>query len=257
MPSWFVLTAAAAYGLVLGSFLNVVIHRLPRGMSLLRPRSHCPKCGATVAWYDNVPLLSYLLLAGRCRRCGVRIPLRYPLVEAGTAALLVAAVARFGLGVWGVEAAVFLLLLVPLAVIDLEHHLLPDWLTLSGLGAGLAASALGGLVTLGEAVVGAVVGAAVPLAVIFAYRLVRGVEGMGLGDVKLLAMIGAFLGWRGVLLTLCVGACAGAVVGLGLIAAGRGRADTELPFGTFLAGAAALVLFFGEAAMARLGWLGP
>ncbi|NWG00614.1 MAG: prepilin peptidase [Thermoanaerobaculaceae bacterium] len=257
MPSWFVLSAVAAYGLVLGSFLNVVIHRLPRGMSLLRPRSHCPNCGATVAWYDNVPVLSYLVLAGRCRQCKVRIPVRYPLVEGGTAALLVAAVARFGLGVWGVEAAVFLLLLVPLALIDLEHHLLPDWLTLTGLGAGLVASAAGGLVTVGEAVVGSVVGAAVPLAVMWVYRLVRGVEGMGLGDVKLLAMIGAFLGWRGVLLSLCFGACAGAVVGVALMATGRGRADTELPFGTFLAGAAALVLFFGEAAMAKLGWLGP
>ncbi len=255
MPTWLVLSAVAAYGLVIGSFLNVVIYRLPRGLSLVRPRSHCPSCNAPIAWYDNIPLLSFVLLAGRCRHCRSPIPLRYPLVEAATAALLLAVANRFAFGGEAVAAAVLVLLLLPLAVIDLEHHLLPDWLTLPGLAAGLLVATVGGLVTVVDAVLGAFLGAAIPLAVMVAYRLVRGVEGMGLGDVKLLAMIGAFLGVRGALLTLCLAACAGALVGLGLVLAGRGRADTELPFGTFLAGAALVVLFVGHRLMVALGWV--
>ncbi len=257
MPEWFVLTVAGLYGLVFGSFLNVVIHRLPRDMSLTRPRSHCPGCGATVRWYDNVPVLSFALLRGRCRRCGTRISWRYPAVELMTAALTVAVAARFGLTRVGALALVLVLLLVPLALIDLEHHLLPDVLTLPGIVVGLAASTLSVIVPLSDALVGAALGAAIPYAVIVLYRLIRGVEGMGLGDVKLLAMIGAFLGWRGALLTLMLGACGGAVVGLTMIAVGRGRSDTELPFGTFLAAAAVVVLFVGSRIGVMLGWWAP
>ena len=239
LPAWFVPAVAAAYGLVFGSFLNVVVHRLPRGMSVLRPRSHCPACGAPVRWFDNVPVLSYLALAGRCRTCRARISPRYPAVELASGALAAGVAARFGLTVAGAEAMLLVMLLLPLAFIDLEHHLLPDVLTLPGIAIGLACSWAGGLVPFADALVGAAVGAGVPYAVMVAYRRLRGVEGMGLGDVKLLAMIGAFLGWRGMLLTLGVGATAGALVGLALIATGRGRRDTELPFGTFLCAAAA------------------
>ena len=257
MPRWFVLSFAAAYGLVLGSFINVLIYRLPRGMSVARPRSHCPSCGRLVRWYDNVPVLSYLALRGRCRSCGARISPRYPLVELASGGLVLVAVARFGLTVTGVFAAVLLLLLLPLALIDLEHHLLPDVLTLPGLALGLAGGALGALVPLWDSVGGALLGAAIPYLVIVAYRLLRGVEGMGLGDVKLLAMIGAFLGWQGALLTLCLGAAAGASAGLALIVVRRGRLDTELPFGTFLAAAAVAVLFAGRPMMILLGWIAP
>ncbi len=255
MPGWFGVTVAAAYGLVVGSFLNVVIHRLPRGGSLLRPPSHCPACGATVRWFDNVPVLSFLLLAGRCRACRAPISPRYPAVELLGGFAAVAALLRFGLTVAGVEAMLLLMLLVALAFIDLEHHLLPDLLTLPGIALGLAGSLAGGLVPALDAAIGAAVGAAVPYAVIVVYRWLRGVEGMGLGDTKLLAMIGAFLGWRGALLTLGLAATAGAAVGIALIAAGRGRRDTELPFGTFLAGAAAVVLFAGPALLLALGWV--
>jgi len=254
-PGWFVPAVAAAYGLVFGSFLNVVVYRLPRGMSLLRPRSHCPACGALVRWFDNIPLLSFLLLLGRCRACRARISVRYPVVELACGALAAAVAARFGLTVVGAEAMLLVMLLLPLAFIDLEHHLLPDVLTLPGIAIGLAASAAGGLVGFADALVGAAAGAVLPYAVIVVYRRLRGVEGMGLGDVKLLAMVGAFLGWRGMLLTLGLGATAGAVVGLALIASGRGRRDTELPFGTFLAGAAAVVLFAGPALARALGWV--
>lgn len=257
MPGWFALTVAAAYGMVFGSFLNVVVHRLPRGMSLLRPGSHCPACGTPVRWFDNVPVLSYLLLGGRCRACRVAISPRYPLVELASGALTVAVVARFGLTLQGLEAMLLVMLLLPLAFIDLEHHLLPDVLTLPGIAVGLAGSLVGGLVPLFDAATGAAVGAAVPYAVIVIYRWLRGAEGMGLGDVKLLAMIGAFLGWRGVLLTLGLAATAGALLGLTLIALGRGRRDTELPFGTFLAFAAMIVLFAGNRLLIVFGWVRP
>ncbi len=255
MPEWFAITAAAVYGLVLGSFLNVVIYRLPREMSLLRPRSHCPGCGALVRWYDNVPVLSYLALRGRCRGCGAPISPRYPLVELLAGGLLAACVARFGVTLAGVEAMVLALLLIPLAFVDLEHHLLPDVLTLPGILAGLAFSAAGGLTGLLDSAIGAAAGGALPYAVIVAYRAIRGAEGMGLGDVKLLAMAGAFLGWRGALLTVGLGSCVGAVVGLALIASGRGRRDTELPFGVFLALAAVTVLLFGPELMRAIGWV--
>ncbi|HVN75875.1 MAG TPA: A24 family peptidase [Thermoanaerobaculaceae bacterium] len=257
VPAWFVPAVAAAYGLVFGSFLNVVIHRLPRGMSLVRPRSHCPACGAPVRWFDNIPVVSYVLLLGRCRACRSPISPRYPAVELACGALAAGVAARFGLTVAGAEAMLLVMLLLPLAFIDLEHHLLPDVLTLPGIGLGLACSAAGGLATIADALVGAAVGAGVPYAVMVAYRRLRGVEGMGLGDVKLLAMIGAFLGWRPMLLTLAVGAAGGALVGLTLIAAGKGRRDTELPFGTFLCAAAVVVLFAGPAMMRLLGWARP
>ena len=305
MPDVFALAVAAAYGLVFGSFLNVVVYRLPimlawrdrrallaalrrrtsarpplpqrrlsateRGVkparqslrrlpgpvTLVAPRSHCPACGALVRWFDNIPLLSFVLLRGRCRQCRAAISPRYPLVELATAGLVVGVAARFGLTRPAVAAAVLALLLVPLALIDLEHRLLPDVLTLPGLAAGLVLAAWGGLVPLRDALIGAAVGAAIPWVVMTVYRVVRGVEGMGRGDVKLLAMVGAFLGWRGVLLTLVLGAGAGAVLGLVLIASGRGRRDTELPFGTFLAGGALVVLFWGEALTRLLGWRLP
>lgn len=254
MASPLLIAVAAIYGLVLGSFLNVVVHRVPRGMSVLRPRSHCPSCGALIRWFDNIPVLSWVLVRAKCRRCGVHISVRYPLVELASAGVVVAVVGRFGLSVAAAAALVLGALLLALALIDLEHFLLPDVLTLPGLGVGLVFSFLGGLVGPRDAVIGAALGAALPYLVIVLYRLVRGVEGMGLGDVKLLAMIGAFLGWQGVLLTLCLGACAGALLGVGLIVAGKGRADTELPFGTFLCAAALVVLFARQPLLALLGW---
>jgi leader peptidase (prepilin peptidase)/N-methyltransferase len=254
MPEWFSVAVAAAYGLVLGSFLNVVIHRLPREESLLRPRSRCPACGARIRWFDNVPVVSYVLLGGRCRSCRGPISPRYPAVELASGLLAAFAVAHFGLTIVGGEAILLLMLLIPLAFIDLEHHLLPDVLTLPGIALGLAGSLFGGLVSPLDAVIGAAVGAAVPYAVMVSYRRLRGVEGMGLGDVKLLALIGSFLGWRGVLLTVGLGTTAGAAVGVTLIALGKGRRDTELPFGTFLAGAAAVVLFAGRPLLVVLGW---
>jgi leader peptidase (prepilin peptidase)/N-methyltransferase len=238
---------AALFGLIVGSYLNVVIHRLPRGISTVLPRSRCPSCDAPIRARDNLPVLSWLLLRGRCRSCGALIAWRYPLVEAMTAALFVGAMERFGPSFEAAVAALFGSLLVALALIDVEHYILPDRLTLPGIAAGLALQPWldwGGLV---PALVGAALGAGILLALWGGWYLLRGEEGMGLGDVKMLAMVGAFLGWKGVLVTLFFASLAGALVGLGLIAARRGGMKTRLPFGTFLAAGAVVALFWGPA----------
>jgi leader peptidase (prepilin peptidase)/N-methyltransferase len=257
IPAWIVTAIVFVYGLAMGSFLNVVIHRLPREMSLWRPRSHCPGCGALVAWYDNVPVLGYLWLLGRCRHCRTAISWRYPLVELATAGLLAVTHHRFGLTVLAAEVGTLMLLVVALGFIDLEHHLLPDVLTLPGLALGLGGAALEGWPMLRDGLVGAALGALIPTAVILGYTWLRGREGMGWGDVKLLAMLGAFLGWRGMLMTLVLGSLAGGVVGVGLIVSGRGKSDTELPFGTFLCAAAVPVAFWAPELARVMGWIGP
>jgi leader peptidase (prepilin peptidase)/N-methyltransferase len=246
---------AAAVGLVVGSFLNVVIHRLPRRQSTVLPRSRCPSCGAAISARDNIPLLSFLVLRGRCRHCRAAIGWHYPFVEALTALLFVACLERFGLGWHALVAAAFASLLVALAGIDLEHFLLPDVLTLPGLAAGLAIAAWSPWLPWQDAALGALLGGGVLYLLSTGWYLLRGEEGLGLGDVKMLAMIGAFLGWEGVLVTLLLGSSSGAVMGLALIAGGRLGLKSQLPFGVFLAAGALVALFVGPqmvSAYARL-----
>jgi len=238
MASWpqpLVIVYALAVGAVVGSFLNVLIWRVPRGMSVVRPGSHCPACGAPIRWFDNVPILSWLALGGRCRRCRGRISPRYPVVEAAAGLLAVAALLRHGISLPGFEALVFAWTSLALGLIDLEHQILPDVMTYPSIAFGLLCSHLGGLTTLADSLLGALVGAAVPALVIVLYKLVRGIEGMGWGDVKYLAAIGAVVGLRDCLWVLVVAAVLGALVGLALIVAGRGSGRTPLPFGSFLA----------------------
>lgn len=256
-PFWFLVLWAGLVGLVVGSYLNVVAHRLPLGRSTVTPRSRCPACGAPIRARDNLPVLSWLLLGGRCRDCGAPISPRYPLVEAATGLLFAGAVARFGFTPRALAAAILAALLVALAAIDLDHYWLPDKITLPGIAAGLASQVVvaGGDLALGAA--GALVGAGILLLLAGAWELARGVEGMGLGDVKMLAMIGAFLGIAGALVTLVVGTLAGSIAGLALVARGRGGLDAKLPFGLFLAGGGLVALFFGEPiARAYLGLFG-
>jgi leader peptidase (prepilin peptidase)/N-methyltransferase len=235
-----------AFGAVWGSFLNVLIYRLPRDISVLRtPPSSCPACAAPIRWYDNLPLLSWVALRGRCRRCKAPISMRYPLVEAAAGALAVLAFLRWGISLTGFEATVFAWVSLTLGLIDLDFQILPNSLTYPSIVFGLGCAALGSRLSQGwfDSLLGAAIGALLPTLVIVIYKLWRGIEGMGWGDVKYLAAIGAVVGLRGVVGVLIVGATVGALFGLGMIAAGRGSGKTPLPFGTFLAFAAILWLY--------------
>ena len=232
-------------GLAIGSFLNVVIHRLPRGESLVSPGSRCPACGYALRAADNIPVVSYLMLLGRCLQCRARISARYPLVELATGALFVLHYFVFG---WTALLAVRLLFaaaMVALFFIDLEHRLLPDRITLPGIAAGLVAS-LFLPPGIRDALIGTLAGGGVLWAIGEAYYRYSGEEGMGGGDVKMLAMIGAFLGWQLVLVTLVFSSIAGAVTGLILLASRRGGLKYALPYGTFLALAALVSSLYGD-----------
>ena len=234
-----------ALGLATGSFLTVCIHRLPRGESVIGPRSCCPECGRPVAWRDNVPLVGYLLLRGRCRACGVRITPLYPAIELLTPLLFVALYDEIGWQPLLPVRMAFACALLVLGVIDLRHRILPNVITLPGTAAGLVLSA--GLPPgPGDALAGAAVGAGVLLAMAGLYRRIRGIEGVGMGDVKMLAMIGAFLGWQAVLLTLLMASLLGSLAGVAIVAAGRGDARYPLPFGSFLAVAAFVATVVGD-----------
>jgi len=234
------------FGAVVGSFLNVVIHRMPRERSLVKPRSACPDCGQTIRWFDNLPVISWLALRGRCRGCSARISIRYPLVELLAGAFAVLALWQWGPSLTAVEVAVFAWISLVLGLIDLEHQILPDLLTYPSILLGLTASWFGGYTWWLDSLLGAVVGAALPTMVIVLYRWLRGVEGMGWGDVKYLAAIGSVVGLRGCVGVLVVAATLGAAVGVGLILSGRGSGKTALPFGTFLALAVILWLYLPE-----------
>ena len=243
-PYVMVYSIAFAWGAVVGSFLNVLIYRLPREISVVKtPPSSCPSCSTPIKWIDNIPLFSWLILRGRCRHCRESISIRYPLVELTAGLLAVAAVARWGITVTGFEVLIFSWVSLSLGLIDLEHQILPDVLTYPSVVFGLLLSGLGGYTWWLDALVGAVVGALIPILVIVFYRLWRGIEGMGWGDVKYLAAIGAVVGLRGVVGILVVASILGALVGLALIASGRGSGKTALPFGSFLALAVILWLY--------------
>ena len=233
-------------GLCLGSFLNVVIHRLPRGASLAWPPSSCPECGHAIRPYDNVPVVSWLVLKGRCRDCKAPISPRYPVIELGTGLLLVGLAALLGPRLALLPAAVFALALLAIALIDLDFRIIPDELSVGGLIVGLGARGftLDGVLA---GLIGALVGAGSLYLVAGGYKKATGVEGLGGGDVKLAGMIGAFLGWPGVFLTIFGAALAGSVIGLVLIGAGLGTRRTALPFGTLLAPAAVLAALIGPA----------
>lgn len=231
-------------GLAIGSFLNVVIHRLPRDESLAFPASHCPACDAPIRWYHNIPLLGYVLIGGTCAACRAPVSIRYPLVEAITGALFLWHYLVIGPEWLLLVRLAFAAAMVALFAIDLEHQILPDELTIGGIVVGVASSVVlpPGWVS---SLIGVVAGGLIPWATAEAYLRVRGVEGLGFGDVKMLAMIGAVLGWPLMLLTLMVASVAGALVGVALMASGRGTSQLRLPFGTFLAVAALLAGLYG------------
>jgi leader peptidase (prepilin peptidase)/N-methyltransferase len=229
-------------GLTVGSFLNVVVHRLPRGESVVSPGSHCPSCGTPIRWYHNIPLLSWLSLRGRCASCRAWIGWQYPLVEAATGAIWAGNVAAYGLGPEAARAIAFLTILLAIAVTDARHYVIPDELSLGGAALGIALAALPGALTLPEAVIGAVAGGGalwlVAIVGTWAFRK----EAMGGGDIKMMTMIGAFLGWKGALLTVFLGALAGTIVFVPIAL----KSDKLVPFGLFLALGGALAFYLGE-----------
>jgi leader peptidase (prepilin peptidase)/N-methyltransferase len=233
-------------GLAVGSFLNVCIHRLPRRQSLVRPPSRCPDCGYQLRWIDNIPVVSYLLLGGRCRKCRRRISIRYPIVELVTMALFLAHYWVFDWTPLLAVRLVFACAMVVLFAIDLEHQILPDAVTLPGIVAGLACGVFlpPGIVA---ALLGALAGGGVLFLIAEGWSRLRHVEAMGFGDVKMLAMIGAFLGLKLAILTFVLSSFLGGIVGGLLILSGRGSMASRVPFGTFLAVAALVASLWGDA----------
>jgi leader peptidase (prepilin peptidase)/N-methyltransferase len=258
MPRMPVYLVVLVLGAVIGSFLNVCIHRLPRGESVAWPASRCPSCAAPIAVYDNVPILSYLFLRGRCRACGASISIRYPLVELANALGYALILWQFGPG-W--PALIYALLFSALLVvsgIDLSHQIIPNVITLPGIVLGFLCAVTILPVGALDSLLGILVGGGILWGLAWASPYVFGKEGMGLGDIKLVAMVGAFLGWRPALLTIMVGAVVGSVVGLSLIALKVMRREQYIPFGPFLAlGAVVAMLFYREVVEWYFGLLGP
>lgn len=270
LDTTFVIGAAALLGLVVGSFLNVVIHRLPKMMenewreqcaeldgrpgpdlgryNLIVPRSHCPACQTPIRVRDNIPVVSWLLLRGKCAHCGARISPRYPMVEALTAVLSAVVASKLGFGWTTVAFLVLTWTLIALTFIDADTTLLPDDLTLPLLWLGLLANLVELVpgVSLRDAVIGAAAGYLVLWLIYWAFKLTTGKEGMGYGDFKLLAALGAWLGWKALLPILLLSSVVGAVVGIALMLLARRGRDIPIPFGPYLAAAGFLVLLLGD-----------
>ncbi len=270
------------FGLIVGSFLNVVIHRLPLMMqrdwrrdaqelaaeplppelqglddgarfNLAVPRSRCPKCGHQISALENIPVLGWLMLRGRCSNCGTRISARYPVVELVTGLLAALAIWRFGFNAQGAAALVFTFVLVAATGIDLDTTLLPDSLTLPLLWLGLLLNVNGMFTPLPQAVIGAAAGYLLLWSLYWAYKLLRNREGMGYGDFKLLAALGAWFGWTALPSIILLSSVVGAVVGIGLMIANRKGMDLAIPFGPYLAGAGLLTLYLREPLMGIFG----
>jgi leader peptidase (prepilin peptidase) / N-methyltransferase len=240
------LALVVVLGLVIGSFLNVVIARLPEHRSLWAPRSACPTCGAAIAWHDNIPLLSYVALRGHCRACAAVISWRYPAVEAATGLLFAAAYERFGpTRDFGI-AVVLLAALIAITAIDLRLQIIPDAITLPGIVVGFAANLATSRVSWVDSAIGVVVGGGIFWAILEGSLLLTGREGMGGGDVKLGAMLGAFLGWKVALLSIFLAVLLGGFLALGLLASRRTGRKDPIPFGPFLAAGGGAGLFWGE-----------
>lgn len=269
------LALTAVFGLLVGSFLNVVIHRLPKMMeadwqaqaaelrgeppterepfNLMRPRSRCTHCGTAISAWHNIPVVSWLLLRGKCAHCSAPISMRYPVVELITAVLAVAAIARYGATAAGIGALLLTFFLIALTGIDLDTQLLPDDLTLPLLWLGLAFNLSGTFVPIGEAVVGAMAGYLILWSIYWLFKLVTGKEGMGYGDFKLLAALGAWFGWQALPSIILASAGVGAVAGILLMLLAKHRRDVPIPFGPYLAGAGLLTLYVRQPIGALLG----
>ncbi|MBI3730292.1 MAG: prepilin peptidase [Burkholderiales bacterium] len=255
-------------GLLIGSFLNVVIYRLPKmylrdvdnfvaeqrqeelphqdKFNLMLPRSACPHCGHKITELENIPIISYLVIGGKCTGCKAKISIRYPLIEALTALLTAGMIWHFGSGVVGMGAVVFVWLLIAMTFIDLDHKLLLDDLTLGLMWLGLLLNAYGGFVTLKDAVLGAIIGYLSLWSVYWIYKLIRGREGFGYGDFKLLAAFGAWMGWSMLPVIILLSTLVGSVIGIAQIVSKKFGWESEIPFGPYLTGAGLIALIWGR-----------
>ena len=236
---------ALAFGLCIGSFLNVCIYRLPAGKSIVHPPSSCPGCDNLIRWYDNIPVLSWLILRGRCRHCQTSISMRYPLVELLTGGFAMIVWMRYGLAWPTVVYFIFISALLTITFIDIDHRIIPDVISLPGIPIGFAASFLLPHTTWMDSIIGILTGGGCLLAIAWGYQLITGKDGMGGGDIKLLAMIGAFLGWKGVLFTIMAASFTGTLIGVVIMIRARKGMKLAIPFGPFLAIGAISYIFFG------------
>ncbi len=237
---------AIIFGLLLGSFLNVCIYRLPRDLSVIKPRSRCPECEVTISWFDNIPLLSYLFLRGQCRNCQASIPIRYPFIEALTGLISWILLHRFGPTWLYLVYFPYSAALLTLSVIDLDHRIIPNEISLTGIPIGLLLAALTPLLTFKDSLIGLLLGGGSLLTVGLLYEAVRKQEGIGGGDIKLMAMIGALTGWKGALFTIFGGSLIASAVGIALMIIRRTNSQIPIPFGPFLSGASFIYILCGD-----------
>ncbi|MBF0537352.1 MAG: prepilin peptidase [Nitrospirae bacterium] len=249
IPSYYLYVVFFTTGLAIGSFLNVCIYRLPLGLSIVRPASHCPKCDKPIAFWQNIPIFSYIVLRGKCYYCGQRISLRYPFVELLNGVFYAFAFHRFGLTYYSLFYVVLLSALIVITFIDIDHQIIPDVITIPGVVIGLVAASVilpdlygyGGVLGFTWSVVGLLVGGG-----IFYVIAVVSKGGMGGGDIKLMAMLGAMFGWKYVLMTIFIGSLTGSIYGLALMVFKGKDRKTKVPFGPFLAAASVVALFYGR-----------
>jgi len=235
------------FGTLIGSFLNVCIYRIPEGLSVVRPASRCPECFEPIRWYQNIPILSWLVLRGKCGQCGASISIRYAAVEMLTGLLFVMVVTVFGFSFVSFIYAVFIASMVVITFIDIDHQIIPDAISLPGIIVGFIFSFFNPSLAWSDSIFGILLGGGSLYVVAFIYELLTKKEGMGGGDIKLLAMIGAFLGWKSILPIIFISSLLGTIVGIPLMLFKGETSKFAIPFGPFLALAAVVYLFFGEA----------
>jgi leader peptidase (prepilin peptidase)/N-methyltransferase len=245
--SWLTLFFGFVFGTIIGSFLNVCIHRIPQGKSIVSPPSHCPRCETPIRFYDNIPLLSFIILRGRCRKCGSPISLRYPLVEFLMGLFSLILLFRFGISTLYLIYLAFFASLTLISFIDLPCRIIPDVISLPGIVIGLVISFLHPQLSIIDSLIGVLLGGGILYVVASVYHLVTKREGMGGGDVKLLAMIGAFIGWKGVLFTVLCSSFIGSIVGVTLMLLSSADSKYAVPFGPFLSLGAIIYVLWGEA----------
>ncbi len=234
------------FGLCIGSFLNVCIYRLPIEKSIVNPPSSCPECGYLIRFYDNIPIISYLLLGGKCRQCKTPISMRYPVVELLTGLMAVAALFKFGFTFSALIHFIFIAALIVITFIDIDHQIIPDIISLPGIIIFFLCSFAIPQVSVKDSLIGILAGGGILYAIAVGYALLKKAEGMGGGDIKLLAMIGALLGWQGVLFTVFISSAFGTFVGVIVMLKTKKGMKLAIPFGPFLAIGAILYIFFGH-----------